>query len=338
MVVNYHTNRPTSKLFLHYYNEAVAAGDVDGERALQFIKPGETRWTGLYLMGQRVHDQRAYLLLFEDGHPGVDGCCLTSQEHQLLGQVLAVMERFKSAMDVFQTTDSVVISQVYPILLSIYGEPTKNGAVLVIPGAKEDITASELLPPLKELRKGLIISLLHTRCFGMNKGEFAKNFTIYGSAAYLDPQNIAVQLLFRFKLETGSSVMDYLHQAVNYLVRQGMEDIITFLEREAARNPSAPRTTRAFNHYGKESATVAPHHQHAKEKQHEDGEDKENDQKDDGGDGGSPPAKRAKNWWEPFQAQLLSDCGTLEGGGGGLAGVAWPNKCITERVATLLFK
>jgi len=280
-------------------------------------------------MGERVHEQRAYLVQFRDAHLSVKQCCLTPQEHQLQVQLLAVLEPFKEAMDVFQTTHSVVISKPYPILLQVYSDLTSDAAILVIPGAKEGIAASELLPLVNKQRMRLATSL-QARWLGVNKGEAVEDFTIYGSAAYLDPRNIAVQLLFHLRLEDGTILLHHMHQAVNRLVRGRMEDVIAFLEREAARTPTAPWTTRAIIHYRKERAAVAQHHKQ---------EEKHHTQGQEGVDGVSPPTKRLKSWWASLQAELLRECGRAVGvGEGGGVGEGRPKQYITEIVATQLFK
>jgi len=119
VVTNFHTNRPNSKLQHILYNRAVANGEVEGERVGCFLKPAETRWTGLYLMGKALYKNHAYTLKFSYDNSGAADCCLALDDYQLLAQVLAVLEPFTAAMDIFQNTDDVSISLVYPELLQI---------------------------------------------------------------------------------------------------------------------------------------------------------------------------------------------------------------------------
>ncbi len=324
-VMNFHTNRPNSKLQHLLHNMAVAAGEEEGGHVRAFIKPAETRWTGLYLMGTALRDNHEYTVQFSYKNPGATDCCLTPGEYQLLCQVLAVLEPFAHAMNVFQTTDSVAVSLIYPELLHIIS--TLDAAEMYV--GEECVPVASLDPAVVELRKKLRAEL-YQRFFHWDgtTGEVYKNFTLYGSAAYLDPRNIGTQEQFQTVLADGRSIFHHMGKALYALGLQSKAEIAAFLQRELARSPQAPWVTRARSLEGGGAAPAAA--AAAAAQAHSDG---------------PPPAKRSRDWRSQMTAKLLGGGGSGGGGGGGAGGAGGvgggnsrPLVIKEEWVSTLLWE
>ena len=309
VVVNYHTNRANSKLYALIYNKAVESGEEEGERARCFIKPGETRWTGLFLMGRGLERNRAYTVKFQRDHPGETDCALSAEDHVLLGQVLAVLEPFKEAMDVFQTTDSVAISQIYPTLLHLHGSLIKADGEIESEG--KTLNVEDLMEPVQQLRKALAEGI-HDRFFNLATGRAGatgvvyKHFEVYGSATYLDPRNIKLQLLFfDQKAPDGRSLMEYVAYAATAFAARSTARIIEFLQREVVRKPTAVWIGRVAPTAGSLVGGAGGAEQ---------------------GGAGEPPTKRPKTDWKAAQAAKLLErykgagAGTGTGAGAGGSG------------------
>jgi hypothetical protein len=252
VVANYHTNKPNSKLNQLLHNTAVADGEKDGEHALAFLKPSKTRWTGDVIMSRRMVQLRSYMLAYLDDNPGEKDCCLEPDQHRLLQQMVAVLEDFVDAMDLFQTTDRVTISKVYPVLINLLR--TLNDAhaeyelppASCTPGASSPMMrASDMMEEVKQLRKDLSSNLFY-RWFGMDRGgEVYQNFEFYGSAAYLDARNVEVKELFDFTTSDGRTFLDQTRLAVESLASTSMAFIVDFLKDEMDRTPYAEWVVRA---------------------------------------------------------------------------------------------
>jgi len=324
-VMNFHTNRPNSKLQHLLHNMAVAAGE-EGEHVRAFIKPGETRWTGLYLMGTALRDNHDYTVQFSYKNPGASDCCLTPEEYRLLCQVLAVLEPFANAMNIFQTTDSVAISLIYPELLHIIA--TLEAAEVYV--GEECVPVASLDPAVVDLRQQLRAEL-NERFFHWDgtTGEVYKNFTLYGSAAYLDPRNIGTQEQFQTVMADGRTIFHHMGKALYALGIQNKAEIAAFLQRELARSPHAPWVARATTLDGGGAAPAAAAAAAARTP----------------GDG-PPPAKRSRDWRSQMTARLLGGGGSGSGvggsGGGGAGGVGGgvlrPLVMKEEWVSTLLLE
>lgn len=299
VIINFHTNRPKNKLRHLLHNAAVAAGEVEGEHVGAFLKPAETRWTGLYLMGKSLYDNHNYTLEFSYANPGNTDCCLSPADYQLLGQLLAVLEPFKDAMDLFQTTDSVAISLVYPELLVII--EFLEAAELVVGG--KGVAVASLHPAVVELRK-LLRDEIFQRFFALDNtvGEVYKNFVLYGSATYLDPRNVIAQRHFHTKTRDGRTIFQHMGQALVALANKNKAYIVAFLQRELARYKDAPWVTRAAL-LGAGAAPAAATGTAAAR-----------------GDS-PPPAKRPRDWRSQMAAEFLGG-GSCSGEGGGGAGSA----------------
>jgi hypothetical protein len=177
-------------------------------------------------------------------------------------------------------------------------------------GSKSMPVAS-LDPSVQALRKGLRDDLF-SRFFSMQDGtagEVYKHFITYGSAAYLDPRNIPAQALFHTPTSDGRSLFHHMGTALLALCNKNKAGIVTFLQREVARNPTAQWVTRAAL---LSSAGAAPRAA---------GGDREG--APFAGGGGDPPpakrAKRAKNWRDEMAAAfLVGDRAAGDGGAGGV--------------------
>jgi hypothetical protein len=324
VVTNFHTNRPNSKLQHILYNRAVADGEVEGERVGCFLKPGETRWTGLYLMGKALYENHAYTLKFSYDNPGAADCCLAPDDYQLLAQVLAVLEPFTAAMDIFQNTDNVSISLVYPELLQIVKALEDVEGEIEVGG--KSMAVASLDPSVQELRKGLRDELF-SRFFSMQNGtagEVYKHFVTYGSAAYLDPRNIPAQALFHTLASDGRSLFYHMGTALLALCAKNKAGVVAFLQRELARNPTAPWVTRATLLDGAGAAQRAAA-----------GEERGGAPAADGG-GDPPPAKRARNWRDQMAVAFLA--GDRAAGGGGVGRAGDGSRVGGGRSASLLIK
>lgn len=306
-IVNFHCNRPNSKLYLLMHNRAVAAGNQEGELVRCFQKPAETRWTGTWIMGKALYDNHAYTLTFSYENPGTAAeCCLSPEDYQLLGQVLVVLEPFTEAMDIFQNTDDVTISLVYPELLQIIKDLEDMDGEIEVGG--KSVAVAALDPSVLELRKGLRDELF-SRFFSMQNGtagEVYKHFVTYGTAAYLDPRNIPAQALFHTLASDGRSLFHHMGTALLALSARHKAGVVAFLQREQTRNPTAPWVTRAALLEGAGAPPAAAA----------------------GGAGGAggdpPPAKRPRNWRDQMAAAFLAGGSGMGGSGAGRsAGGAW---------------
>ena len=332
VVTNFHTNRPNSKLKHILHNRAVENGEVEGERVGSFLKPASTRWTGLYVMGKALYQNNDYTLKFSYDHPLATDCCLAREDYHLLGQVLAVLEPFTAAMDIFQNTDDVSISLIYPELLVIIKTLDDMEGEIEVGG--KSMPVASLDPSVEALRKGLRNDLF-SRFFSMQDGtagEVYKHFITYGSAAYLDPRNILAQSLFHTPTSDGRNLFHHMGTALLALCNKHKAGIVTFLQRELARNPTAPWVTRAALFSGGGTARKAA-----------EGDRGGAPAADGGGD--PPPAKRAKNWRNQMAADFLvgnraaGDVGAGGvGNGSGVGGGGSGSLLIKEEMVHALLK
>ena len=97
----------------------VINSDPDQEDMLHFSRPNETRWSSIFLMGERL--MANYTFMWE--HAGSLGLgedkYLSPLDIRVVGELLAVLAPFYKATQLFQTTDGAAISYIYPTILRL---------------------------------------------------------------------------------------------------------------------------------------------------------------------------------------------------------------------------
>jgi hypothetical protein len=94
-VVSFYRGSKTVKAEINLFND-----DDDQNQVLAFLLPNKTRWSGIYLMGQRLLRNAAFMSTYHYEHPLNDDCSFTAAEMQLLTQLVSVLEHFYDATQV----------------------------------------------------------------------------------------------------------------------------------------------------------------------------------------------------------------------------------------------
>jgi len=207
-----------------------------------------TRWSDFKLQGDRVFENAEFMCKYARDKKLGEDMYLNVGEQRMLAQLLAVLTPFYEVTQLFQGTDEVSLSHVYPCILKLLDMMTiaKDCAfqVKAANGAFVETKASAFVQPVKDFMEYLFTSLT-SRWLGSNRfftpsANRNSGFILYGVATILDPRfcrNKYLSMAHRtYILDTALPSFFHTHQqeVLAYLKRKDPAAVASTVAKAAA--------------------------------------------------------------------------------------------------------